>query len=87
VIVPQPVPLHPGPEILHTTAGFVLPETDAENCNCPPEATWALFGVTETATDDADCTINKAEPDLAGLATDTAVTVIAENAGTLFGAV
>lgn len=86
MILPQPVPLHPGPEILHTTAGFVLPETDAENCKCPPEATWALFGVTETETDDADCTTNKADPDFAGLATDTAETVIAANEGTLLGA-
>lgn len=85
--MPQAAPVHPDPEILHTTAAFVLPLTVAENCNCPLAANCALFGVTETAADDADCTINKAEPDLAGLATDTAVTVIAENAGTLFGAV
>ena len=85
--MPQLVPLHPDPEILHTTAGFVLPETVAENCKRPPEATWAIFGVTETETDDADCTTNKADPDFAGLATDTAETVIAANEGTLLGAV
>jgi hypothetical protein len=87
VIVPQATPLHPDPETVQATAVFVLPVTVAENCNCPPEATCGLFGVTETETDDADCTINKAEPDFAGLATDTAVIVIAENGGTLLGAV
>jgi hypothetical protein len=85
--VPQAIPLHPAPEILHSTAVFVLPVTVAENRNCPPEATCALFGVTETETDDADWMTNKAEPDLSGWATDTAVTVIAENEGTLLGAV
>jgi hypothetical protein len=85
--VPQVAPLHPVPEVLHTTAVFVLPLTVAVNCTCPPEATCALFGEIETVTDDADCTTNEADPDLAGLATDTAVIVIAEGVGTLFGAV
>ncbi|MFZ1141309.1 MAG: hypothetical protein ABR881_28120 [Candidatus Sulfotelmatobacter sp.] len=85
--MPQATPLHPAPETLHTTAAFVLPVTVVENCNLPPEATCALFGVTETETEDADCTSTKAEPDLAGLATDAAVIVIAENEGTLLGAV
>jgi hypothetical protein len=73
--------------MLHTTAVFVLPVMVAENCNCPPEATCAVFGETETETDDADCTTNEAEPDFAGLATDTAVIVIADDGGTLLGAV
>ena len=46
-----------------------------------------VFGETEIETDDADCTINEAEPDLVGLATDTAVIVIAETEGMLLGAV
>jgi hypothetical protein len=44
-------------------------------------------GVTETETDDADWTTTIAEPDFAGLATDTAVIVTAENEGTMLGAV
>jgi hypothetical protein len=73
--------------MLQTTAVFVLPVTVAENCKCPPAATCMVFGETETVTDDGVCTTNDAEPDLVGLATDTAVIVIAENVGTLFGAV
>jgi hypothetical protein len=87
VIVPQAAPLHPDPETLQTTAVFVLPVTVAENCNCPPEPTCVLFGVTETDTDDADWTTTMADPDFVGLATDTAVIVTAENEGMVLGAV
>lgn len=79
--------MQPTPEILHVRAVFVLPVTVAENCNVPPEATCAVFGESETITDEADWTTKEAEPDLAGLATETAVIVIAETAGTLLGAV
>ncbi len=85
--MPQARPLQVVPETLHTTAVFVLPVTVAENCNCPPVPTCAVFGETETVTDDADCTTSEADPDFEGLATDTAVIVIAEDVGTLLGAV
>ena len=85
--MPQATPLQPAPEMLQTTAVFVLPLTLAEKCNCPLEATCTFLGETETKTDDADCTTSEAEPDLVGLATETAVMVIAETEGTLLGAV
>jgi hypothetical protein len=85
--VPQATPLQPAPETLHTTALFVLPVTVAEKCDCPPEASCTFLGETEMKTDDADCTTNEAEPDLVGLATETAVIVIAETEGTVLGAV
>jgi hypothetical protein len=85
--VPQADPLHPAPEMLHATAVFVLPVTVAENCNRPPEATCAVFGKTETDTEDADCTTTEAEPDRVGSATDVAAMVTAEDVGTLLGAV
>lgn len=85
--MPQATPLQPAPEMLHTTAVFVLPVTVADRCNVPPKATCAVFGESETVTDEADWTTNEAEPDLAGLATETAVIVIAETEGTMLGAV
>lgn len=87
MIVPQATPLQVVPETLHSTAGFVLPFTVAENWSFPPVPTCAVFGETETVTEDADCTTSEADPDLVGLATDTAVIVIAEDVGTLLGAV
>ena len=85
--MPQATPLQPAPKMLHTTAVFVLPVPIAEKCNCPPEATCTFFGETETKTDDGGCTTNEAEPDLAGLSTETAVIVSAGTEGTLLGAV
>ena len=85
--MPQATPLQSAPEMLHSTAVFVLPVTVAEKCNVPPKATCAVFGESETDTDDADCTTSEAEADLAGLATEKAVIVIAGTGGTLLGAV
>jgi hypothetical protein len=45
------------------------------------------LGVIETETNEAGWTTIEAEPDLVGLATDTAVTVIVGEVGTLLGAV
>jgi len=46
--VPQPSPLHPGPDTVHITAVFDLPVTVAVNCWVPPILTEAELGETET---------------------------------------
>jgi len=50
VIVPQPDPMHPGPESVQVTAVLVVPDTLAVNCCVLLVVTVALAGLIETAT-------------------------------------
>jgi len=84
-IVPQAAPLQPLPARLHDTAVFVVPVTVAVNCICVPAVTRAVTGETLTATGGA--TVTTAEPDMAGSATEVAITVTCGEVGTLAGAV
>ena len=85
LMVPHSVPEQPGPEALHETALFWVPETVAWNCSVPSTATKVFVGVTRitsgrmmVATTDADFVLS---------ALEVAFTVICAGEGTTAGAV
>ena len=62
-IVPHAVPEQPVPATDQVTALFVLPETVALNCCCPPTFTWAEVGDTCTDTEAAEIKMILADTD------------------------
>jgi hypothetical protein len=69
------------------TAVFVVPDTVAENCLCPPVETCVVDGATETETEDADWITTDAEAFFVGSAAEVAVTVAKAGLGIAAGAV
>jgi hypothetical protein len=70
--------------MLHATAVFDVPVTDALNCCVVPVDIAALVGLTETAT--TGTTVALAEADLVGSAALVAVTVTVAGEGATEGA-
>ena len=85
VIAPQPEPLHPVPETLHDTVVFELPVTCTENCWEAEGRSFAEVGEIVILTPGTMVTVALA--DLAGSATDVAVTDKNEGFGGTAGAV
>jgi hypothetical protein len=84
-MVPQLAPLQPPPDTVHSTAVFVVPVTVAVNCWLLPTLTWAVAGVTATAT--GDTIVTEALAVFVGSAVEVAVIVTRAGLGITDGAV